>query len=83
MRKLPKLSLLAELMEYLITTDNEGELAADKADTMESVAADIIDELMTQDLTKAVCGDLEKHAYSVNDSIESAGLRNRHILAGI
>lgn len=83
MRSLPKLALLAELMEYLITTDNEGTLAENKADTMESVAADIIDELMAQELTKAVCGDLEKHAYSVNDSIENAGLRNRHILAGV
>ena len=83
MRDLPKLSLLAELMEYLITTDNEPETAEEKYDVIEGIAADVIDELITQDLTKANCGDLEKHAYSVNDGIESAGLRNRHILAGI
>ena len=83
MRALPKLSLLAELLEYLLTTDNEGELAQDKYDVIESIAADVIDELMEQGLTKATCGDLEKHAYSVNDGIADAELRNLHILAAV
>ena len=83
MRAMPKLSLLAELLEYLLTTDNEGDLARDKYDVMESIAADVIDELMDQGLTKATCGDLEKHAYSVNDSINDAALRNLHILAAV
>ena len=83
MRALPKLALLAELLEYLLTTDNEGYLAEDKYDVMESIAADIIDELMEQELTKATCGDLEKHAYSVNDSVTDATLRNLHVLAAI
>lgn len=83
MRSLPKLSLIAELLEYLITTDNEGELAHDKYDVIEGIAADIIDELIEQDLTKANCGDLEKHAYSVNDGIAESELRNLHILSGV
>ena len=83
MRALPKLSLLAELCEYLITTDNAEEQAESKYDVMESIAADVIDELLDQGLTKADCGDLEKHAYSVNDGIEDAGIRNLHILAGV
>ena len=33
-----------------------------------------------QGLTEAVCGDLEKHAYSVNDGIRDGEIRNRHIL---
>ena len=33
-----------------------------------------------QGLTQAVCGDLEKHAYSVNDSIGDNGIRNMNIL---
>ena len=81
MRALPKLSLLAELMEYLLTTGNDGELAREKQDVMEGMAADVIDELMDQKLTRATCGDLEKHAYSVQDGIENAHLRNLHILA--
>ena len=83
MRELPKLSLTAELLEYLITTDNEGELAQDKYDVIEGIASDIIDELMEQGLTKANCGDLEKHAYSVNDGIAGSELRNLHVLAAV
>lgn len=83
MRQLPKLSLVAELLEYLITTDNEGDLAKDKYDVIEGLAADVIDELMNQGLTKANCGDLEKHAYSVNDGVEDSELRNMHVLAAV
>ena len=43
----------------------------------------MIDELTAQGLTKAICGDLEKHAYSVNDSIADGGIRNLHILAAV
>ena len=83
LRTLPKLSLDAELMEYLLTTGNDGETAEEKATVIESIAADVIDELQTQELTSAICGDLEKHAYSVNDRIGDASLRNLHILAAI
>ena len=83
MRALPKLSLLAELFECLLTTDNDGERANDKQDMIESIAADIIDELIAQKLTKASCGDLEKHAYSIQDGIKDAGIRNLHILAAV
>ena len=83
MRELPVLSLEAELLEYLITTDNEKEMAEAKYDVIEGIAADVIDVLIEQGLTKAICGDLEKHAYSVNDQIQDPEIRNLHILAGI
>ena len=83
LRNLPKLSLEAEMFEYLLTTNNDGEMAEEKYYAIEGIAADIIDELAEQGLTKAICGDLEKHAYSVNDSISDAGIRNMHILAAI
>ena len=83
LRELPKLSLLAELFEYLISSDNEEGQAEEKYDVIEGIAADIIDELIEQELTKANCGDLEKHAYSVNDCIEDSNLRNLHILEGV
>lgn len=83
LRALPKLSLEAEMFEYLLTTDNDGDMAEEKYYAIEGIAADIIDELAEQELTKAICGDLEKHAYSVNDSIQDATLRNMHILAAI
>ena len=83
MRALKKLSLLAETAEVLLTTDNGPESAESKIDMIEDAAADVIDELNAQGLTKAICGDLEKHAYSVNDSIADGEIRNLHILAAV
>lgn len=83
MRELPKLSLLAETAEYLISTDNGEELAETKYTMIEDAASDVIDELQKQELTKAICGDLEKHAYSVNDGIKDAEIRNLHILSAV
>ena len=83
MRDLPKLPLTAELMEYLLTTDNEEGTCGEKYDVMEGIAADVIGELQAQGLTQAVCGDLEKHAYSVNDRVADAQIRNMHILAAV
>ena len=83
LRNLPKLSLEAEIMEFLLTTNNEKDMAEEKYYSIEGIVSDIIDELQNQDLTKAICSDLEKHAYSVNDSIEDSDIRNLHILCGI
>ena len=83
LRALPKLSLDAEIMEFLLTSSNDGEMAEEKYYSIEGIAADVIDELAEQELTSAICGDLEKHAYSVNDKIADASIRNLHILAAI
>ena len=83
LRALPKLSIEAEIMEYLITTDNSPQLSEEKYYAIEGICADVIDELSGQNLTKAICGDLEKHAYSVNDGISDDYIRNLHILAAI
>ena len=47
---------------------------------MEGIASEVIEKLQGQQLTEAVCGDLEKHAYSVNDSINDGEIRNMNIL---
>ena len=83
LRALPKLSLEAEIMEFLITSSNDGENAEEKYYAIEGIAADVIDELAEQELTGAICGDLEKHAYSVNDKIADSQIRNLHVLAAI
>ncbi len=83
LRRLEKLSLTAETLEYLLTTGNDEDMAESKYDMIESTASDIIDELQSQSLTKAVCGDLEKHAYSVNDGIEDGDVRNLNILYAV
>ena len=57
--------------------------AEEKYEVIESISADIITELQTQGLTKANCADLEKHAYSVNDSISDGAVRNMHILTAV
>ena len=83
LRRLEKLYLTAETLEYLLTTGNDEDMAESKYDMIESTAADVIDELQSQSLTKAVCGDLEKHAYSVNDGIEDGDVRNLNILYAV
>ena len=83
LRELPKLSELAIHLEWLLTTGNEPEQAEVKYDAIEQIASDVISELTEQSLTKANCGDLEKHAYSVNDGITDAEIRNLHILAAV
>ncbi len=83
LRGLPKLSIDAELFEYLLTTGNDEETSDEKYRVIEGICADIIGELSNQGLTKADCGDLEKHAYSVNDGIIHAELRNLHILSAV
>ena len=73
----------AETLELLLTTDNCPETARAKGDLIENLSSAIITALQDQGLTEAVCGDLEKHAYSVNDSVADPELRNAHILAAI
>ena len=83
MRELPVLSVTAELLEYLITSDNYDDAAEEKYNVIEGIVMDIIDELNKQQLSQAICGDLEKHAFSVNDSITDSYIRNLHILAAL
>ena len=83
MRGLPKLSNLAETLEFLLSTENTGDLAETKYLVIEDVASMVISELTEQGLTKAICGDLEKHAYSVNDAIADPDIRNRSIFAAV
>lgn len=71
----------AETLELLLTTDNGKAMARAKQDMIENLASAIITALQNQGLTEAVCGDLEKHAYSVNDQIADPALRNAHILS--
>lgn len=82
MRALPKLSLLAEVLEYLITTDNEPDISREKMDVMKGISDDICRELIAQGLTHESGTDLQRHALSVNEGITDAGIRNMHVLSG-
>ena len=83
LRELPLLSELADAFDYLLTSKNTSAEAEEKITLIEELAGVFIAELMEQDLTRASCGDLEKHAYSVNDHISDAAVRNLHILAAV
>lgn len=76
---LPLLSSLSDTFEFLITTENNGDLAETKYYIIEDIASNIISQLQEQQLTQAICGDLEKHAYSVNDGISDQYIRNLNI----
>ena len=74
---------LADDLEGLISSGNDAETAESKYFVIEDVAARVIDRLIDDGLTEANCGDLEKHAYSVNDGVKDAQMRNLHILSGV
>ncbi len=85
-RALRERSLLSEsarVLEYLLCTPNDEDTAQEKQQLMEELASQVISLLQDQQLTEAICGDLEKHAYSVNDRIADSQLRNMHILAAV
>ena len=83
LRGLEKLSNLSDTLEFLISSENYGAVCETKAEVIEDVAKMVIDELQNEELTEAICLDLEKHAYSVNDRIANPQIRNLHILAAI
>ena len=83
LRELPDFAIDAELMEYIITTDNEAHVQEEKYAVIEGIAIDVTEGLVRRKLTTAICTDLEKHAYAVNDGIKDGELRNMNVLAGV
>ena len=79
LRDLPRLGNLYDSLEYMISSDNDGKRALTKSNMTEDIAALIIKEMKSENLTDATCNDLEKHAYSVNDHIKDGTLRNMSI----
>ena len=75
---------LAGKLSFVLLGDHRSEEDAMRKYAMiEEIAGDFITRLQDADLTKAICGDLEKHAYSVNDRIADGTVRNLHILAAV
>ena len=75
--------LAARLSFILMADHSDEEVAQQKYTAIEEIASWIIDELQSRDITKAICGDLEKHAYSVNDFIKDGEIRNLNILTTV
>ena len=86
LRGLKELDILSELalpIEFLLTAPNEESYVNEKIERMELIAGAVIEELISQGITEAICGDLTKHAYSVNDYVNDGDLRNLNILSGV
>jgi len=80
-RRLENMGDIADMLSSLLFGDIL--CAEQKYDTIEKTASIIINLLQSKNLTNAICGDLEKHAYSVNDKILDGEIRNMHILTAI
>lgn len=83
MRSLELFSTFSDSFEYLLTSENDSETAEVKVGVIEDIASMIIGYLIENNMTKAICGDLEKHAYSINDSIADPNIRNMNIFAAV
>ncbi len=83
MTKLPILGDLCEVLSTLTELDNASQNAIIKQSSIEDIAGVLIAEFQNQQLTDAICTDLEKHAYSILDGIEDSHLRNLHIMEGV
>lgn len=83
MRDLKLFSTFSDSFEYLLMSENDSVTAQTKTDVIEDIASMIIGYLIDNEMTKAICGDLEKHAYSVNDSISDPNIRNMNIFTAV
>lgn len=83
MRELPILGDIEPLLTSLSELDNSKVHYAIKQEVIEDIASSVIGELQKQNLTDAMCTNLETHAYSVADKIKDNNLRNMHIMEGI
>lgn len=84
LRQLEGTQKLSEQLSFLLGGSNADDTTAgQKYDTIEAVCGGFIEKLQNQNLTQAICGDLEKHAYSVNDLIRDSNIRTMNILTAI
>ncbi len=83
LRDLPLFGNLAESLEFLISSENTERIFQTKTEMIEDIATLVAKHLKEEHLSEAVCTDMEKHAYSVNDRIRDGMLRNMHVLSGV
>ncbi len=84
LRGLAGMEKMAEKLSFLLFGDNRIDAVAEKKyGIIEDIASEIITMLQDKELTGAICGDLEKHAYSVNDKIADGNVRNMNILIAV
>ncbi len=83
LKDLPILSDLYADLEYLISSDNSPITANNKSVIIDKISALVIQALKEQELTTVNSTYLEQHAYSVNNCIKDANVRNLNILYAV
>ena len=83
LKKLPQLSELADPLEYLLCGINGAASFETRMFTVEEVCIAVAGCAREQGISENLCDDIEKDAWSVNDHITDAGLRNANILAAV
>ncbi len=83
LRDLPRLSSLANPMEYLISSGNSENESEKKSEIIERICCEIIAEVKKQGLSGFSGDSAEGHAYAVNNSITDSEIRNLHILFAV
>lgn len=84
LRELDNTLALSGQLAFLLSGNNaDDDTAEEKYNTIEAVCGDFVEKLQNDNLTQAICGDLEKHAYSVNDSIRDSNIRTMNIFTTV
>ena len=85
-RALKDLDVMGDIGDALygiLTGSNDGDDAEEKYLLMEKICSLTGEALTDMGLTRADCSDMQKHAFSVNDMIRDADIRNLGILYGV
>ena len=83
LRELPRLSELDTSLEYLISQGNSAQEVIIKQQIIEQICLSVFDELKDCKITDFTGTAAEGHAYSINNKISNADIRNLHILYGV
>lgn len=83
LKELPKMSQFYYELEYLISSSNTEKESKLKEEIIEKISSAIVNELKSQNLTNLSSKNLESYAYSVNEKIESAEIRNLNIMYAV
>lgn len=83
LKNLSKLNLLADDLEYLISSGNSENEYRLKIKKIESICAVVANELRAQGLTDLENNEMEQQAYAANERITDNNIRNLHILYGV
>ena len=83
LRLLPGLSILAEILDYLLNSENSLENYTNKIEMIDNINTLIIEELKRQEISLLDSKDLDKIAYHINERIKDIDIRNLDILISI